>query len=231
MKDKLTKIAVTPSQFQEENYRKDGSVGGKLTKIIHEDFKFVAKDLLKPMNKSFIVNKENEDFYWSLICYFARDNRFFNSPALFNKENASFDKGLLVAGNPGGGKTFCFRVLYKLGDLIDLTENRFQMVYSQEVINSFNVHGHKDIQSFSKGQKYFDDIGAESVGSHFGKEEIFRTILEARHRLFIDHGKKTFFTTNFSLNDIEERYGKRVESRMHEMFNLIYAKSVDFRKN
>jgi len=230
MTEQLTKIELTPSQFQQENYQSDGSVGGLYTSIIHKDFQKVAKDFLKPMNKPFIVNDENAAFYWSVICYFARDKRFFNSPALFNKENASFDKGLLIAGNPGGGKTFVFRCLNKLGDLIDLADNRFQMVYSQEVINSFNVNGHKDIQNFSKGRKYFDDIGAESVGSHFGKEEIFRTILEARHRSFIESGTKTFFTTNLALKDIESRYGKRVESRLHEMFNLIHAKSVDFRK-
>lgn len=226
----LTKIEVTPEQFQRENYDPEGCVGGNLTKILHKDFQIVAKEMLRPMHRSFQITEENKFFYWSLICYFARDKRFFNSPALFNKENASFDKGLLIAGNPGGGKTFAFRALNKLGDLLSLTDNRFKVVYSQEVIDSFNVNGHKDIQNFKRGQKYFDDIGAESVGSHFGKEEIFRTILEARHRLFIEQGTKTFFSTNFDLKKIEERYGKRVESRVHEMFNLIHAKSLDFRK-
>ena len=226
----LTKIAVTPAQFQEQNYLEDGSVGGKFTKIVHNNFQTVAKDLLKPMQKSFLINDDNRAFYWSVICYFARDKRFFDSPCLFNKDNASFDKGLLIAGNPGAGKTFVFRVLYKLGDLLDLTDNRFQMVYSQQVIDNFNTDGHKDIKVLNKGRKYFDDIGAESVGSHFGKEEIFRTILESRHRLFVETGTKTFFSTNLDLKKIEERYGKRVESRLHEMFNLIHAKGDDFRK-
>lgn len=228
--EQLTKIEVTPEQFKALNYDHEGCVGGKLTKMIDKDFRIVANDMLKHMHRRFVVNDENKNFYYSLICYFARDKRFFNSPALFNKDNASFEKGLLIAGNPGGGKTFAFRAFNKLGELLSLTDNRFKVVYSQEVIDSFNVNGHKDIQNFKRGQKYFDDIGAESVGSHFGKEEIFRTILEARHRLFIEQGTKTFFSTNFDLQKIEERYGKRVESRVHEMFNLIHAKSIDFRK-
>ncbi len=227
----LTKIMTTPEEFLKNNLEEDGSIGGKLTKIIHADFQKVVKELLRPMHRQYIVDESNQELYWTIICYFARDKKFFDSPLLLNKEHASFDKGLLIAGMPGGGKTLMFRVFEKLGELIALTNNRFAVVYSQEVVDSFNVDGHKNIQNFNRGQKYFDDIGAESVGSNFGKEEIFRIILETRHRLFVDKGTKTFFTTNFDLDAIESRYGKRVESRVHEMFNLIFAKSIDFRKN
>lgn len=231
MSKTIHRIDMSPEVFQEKFMQPDGSVKDKFLDILHHDFQIKAKELLRPVQRSYIINKKNEEFYWTVMTYFARNKRFFDSPLLWNKDDASFDKGLMICGINGAGKTFMFRVLDKLSPLVRLVGNEFSTVWAQDVVTDFNQNGYKEIVNNYRGQRYFDDIGAESIGSNFGKEEIFRIILEARHRIFEETGTKTFFTTNLTEEEIEERYGKRVDSRIYQMFNLIFAKSIDFRKH
>ena len=85
----------------------------------------------------------------------------------------------------------------------------------------------------------FDDLGVETTGRHFGKDcNGMGEILLSRCDLFVrtcnperSRGVKTHATTNLNAQELEERYGNRVRSRMRQMFNLISfdAKSVDKR--
>lgn len=217
---------MSSGQFLKQYGNEDGSIKRNFAKILHSDFQIIAKQMLKPMNGSFEIT----DFYYTVIQYFAKNEKFFDSPVLFNKENANFNKGLLICGANGVGKTFMFRGLHKLNPLLNMVDNGFAMSTSKEVISKFNVNGHKELQDYFKGQRYFDDIGSEEDGTHYGKSEVFRILLETRYDTFINTGDKTFFTTNLSVDDLAVRYGDRAESRIFEMFNLILAKGKDFRK-
>ncbi|MGA9588240.1 MAG: ATPase, partial [Salegentibacter sp.] len=56
----------------------------------------------------------------------------------------------------------------------------------------------------------------------FGRDcNVLGEIMLSRYELFLDHKVKTHATTNFNAEEIEERYGSRVRSRMRRMFNLI----------
>jgi hypothetical protein len=46
-------------------------------------------------------------------------------------------------------------------------------------------------------------------------------ILLSRYDLYMSHGMITHVTANLNSQDIEDVYGKRVRSRMRQMFNLI----------
>lgn len=46
-------------------------------------------------------------------------------------------------------------------------------------------------------------------------------ILLSRYEYFITHHMITHLTTHLNSSEIEARYGKRIRSRMKEMFNLI----------
>jgi hypothetical protein len=46
-------------------------------------------------------------------------------------------------------------------------------------------------------------------------------ILLSRYDLFLHNKIKTHATTNLNANELEERYGNRVRSRMRQLFNLI----------
>ena len=46
-------------------------------------------------------------------------------------------------------------------------------------------------------------------------------VLLSRYDLFINHKVKTHITTNLNAQELEDRYGNRVRSRMREMMNLL----------
>ncbi len=46
-------------------------------------------------------------------------------------------------------------------------------------------------------------------------------ILLSRYDLFLQRKIKTHATTNLNAQELEERYGNRVRSRMRQLFNLI----------
>lgn len=72
----------------------------------------------------------------------------------------------------------------------------------------------------SKSGYCFDDLGSEPETKNYGESaRIMAPIIEARY------GKRAFnsthITTNITPDQIQDAYGKRVRSRMAEMFNII----------
>lgn len=75
-------------------------------------------------------------------------------------------------------------------------------------------------------------MGVETKGRHFGKDcNVMGEILLSRYDLFQKRKIKTHATTNLNAQELEERYGNRVRSRMWQIFSLIafYKESVDKR--
>jgi hypothetical protein len=72
-----------------------------------------------------------------------------------------------------------------------------------------------------------DDLGVEPMGRYYGQEcNVIGEILLSRYELFLNHNVRTHASTNLIAEELEERYGNRVRSRMRKLFNL-----VDFDKN
>jgi len=104
----------------------------------------------------------------------------------------------------------------------------------RNTVFGFNHLGYKTIQEYGNNSFYFfDDLGVEPSGRHYGKDcNVMREILLSRYDIY--HKKKmiTNATKNLNAKELEERYGNRVRSRMHQLFNLIAfdKESVDKRK-
>ena len=136
-----------------------------------------------------------------------------------------YDKGLLVYGSLGVGKTMFFDIIHAMAkDLI--TSQGFQGLYFSKCTAPWLVMermrsiedgytGSFDIASYHKGKLYIDDLGAEKLC--FNKYELLEEILFQRHR----NNALTMVTTNLTPEEIGKRYGARVYDRLGEMFHMI----------
>jgi DNA replication protein DnaC len=77
-----------------------------------------------------------------------------------------------------------------------------------------------------------DDLGEEhSSIKRYGTEiNVGIDTLTQRHQLYTNKGYLTFATSNLNAEMMAKKYGKRIESRMHEMFNIIGVTGNDLRK-
>jgi len=110
-------------------------------------------------------------------------------------------KGLYLTGSFGSGKTYLITALFN-----ELAKKgvKSALVYYPELLRSLKSSFKSDYEEkFSYIKKVplllIDDIGAENV-TPWGRDEVLGTILQAR----MNNHLTTFFTSNLTLNDLEE---------------------------
>lgn len=189
----------------------------------------MAQEFYARTNLDFEVDRSNKSFLQHFCRYWNRDRAF---EVL---ENISLGKGLLVFGPYGTGKTSSFQIIQNMAKHYQVRELWFPAISAQEVVAKFNMERNKEdvIQYYSKGVFLFDDLGAEMEGNNifqYGKEEVFVRILLNRYRNFERLGTKTHITTNLSLGQIEQRYGRQLADRFIKMFNLLKLDGPSRRK-
>jgi hypothetical protein len=79
-------------------------------------------------------------------------------------------------------------------------------------------------RDFTFGQsvlgRYFDDLGEEDLASHMGnKVNVMGQIIENRYRN--RQFQLTHFTSNHTIDELNDLYGPRVTDRLREMCNVI----------
>jgi hypothetical protein len=168
----------------------------------------------------FRIHQEDRQIIYKLLIYFIRDKE------MAAKLNLNLDKGILLSGPVGCGKT----------TLMHLCKNFTQKTYDytvkpcREVAFDFAEKGYESLNKYiTKPQSQqrlspycFDDMGTEQNIRYFGNDcNVMAEILLSRYDHFIDNKTITHLTTNLSASEIETYYGNRVRSRMRAMFNLI----------
>ncbi len=114
-------------------------------------------------------------------------------------------KGLYLHGSFGSGKTYLIYAL--LNELKMKKRIDYIAIYYPEVLRTLK----EDWDSFQDNMASYqnvpilliDDIGAESV-SEWSRDEVLGTILQAR----MNNGLTTFFTSNLSIQELEEHLSK-----------------------
>lgn len=196
------------------------------------NFKIVYE---KPFQKTDVTIKNIEP----LIYYFSKDKRFFQCENLLRITEPSFDKGVLIVGSFGNGKTSTMKVFEKI--FKGIPGIGFKSFSANEVVVKFEkCSSDEDRNEFEslmyKGIRNFDDVKTERIASNYGKVNLFKDIIEERY----NRNSKTHITCNFkegyqgnvemALAEFGEKYGARVDDRMFEMFNIIVFKGKSFRK-
>ena len=127
----------------------------------------------------------------------------------------------VVSGFLGSGKTTLMKLLRHIVPM----QRPYEVIPSRNITFSFNHLGYKTIQDYGNNKLFcFDDLGVEPPGRFYGKDcNVMGEVLLSRHELFLQskYKIKTHATTNLNAEELEERYGNRVRSRMRELFNLI----------
>ena len=186
-------------------------------KCVHYDFQKIliylnAKGKLL-FGKNFKIYKKDKKILLKLCSYFIRDK------ATCDNFGIDIQKGLLLSGPVGCGKTSLMKLLRHLVP----AQRPYEMIPCRNVTFSFNHLGYKTIEDYGESSFFcFDDMGVEPMGRHYGKDcNVIGEILLSRYDLFLETKLKTHATTNLNAEELEERYGNRVRSRMRELFNLI----------
>lgn len=163
--------------------------------------------------ETFKIFEEDRDILFKLCNYFIRDE------ANCKKFDIDINKGVLLSGPVGCGKTS----LMKLLRCIVPYQKPYKIIPARNIVFGFNHVGYKTIDDYGNGQFFcFDDLGVEPIGRHYGKDcNVLGEIILSRHDLFLENKVKTHATTNLNAKELEERYGNRVRSRMRELFNLV----------
>lgn len=184
------------------------------------------------------VFKQTEDSLLNvaaLFNYFTGYPAFFQSPRLVKSLNEpSFDKGLLIIGSYGNGKTTTMKSFESVFQKYNFS-NRFKLVNSQDMVMEWETLSTQE-QKQQFYQKYLckilciDDAKKERKGSNFGISEVVGDILIMRYNKKLT----THLTCNYAPGDQTKdlkkgllefaRYGEHFYDRLFEMFNIIEFK-------
>lgn len=189
-------------------------------------------------NEKFIVTESSKTFVFTILYYFLQEQNFYKSPLLFNydKCKTSLQKGLIVVGGFGVGKTSTVRTIVSLIEKLSVNYRLYPVRFHNtlEIVEEFessdSIFKNDVINRYSKGFRVFDDVKNEREASNFGKIDLFKEILYKRCET---KNYRTILLCNYDSeypNDVHqaiesfERYGDRNFDRLFEAFNFIEFK-------
>lgn len=141
-----------------------------------------------------------------------------------------------LMGMTGSGKTKTMEIFNEFCkiDNIQYMNNgiskkmEFPMFHAKNIAGEYAQNGYNTIFHYSHFYNLcIDDLGSEmEETAHFAnKANVIASIIEERH----DNNLFTHFTTNLDEEEIKQKYGDRVYSRIKEDCNLITVNDKDFR--
>lgn len=127
------------------------------------------------------------------------------------------EKGVVLCGKTGSGKTFIFQILQKIF-LPQFHPNKMALKHVNEVVAIYEKQGDEGLFALKNNSICFDELGREKNGKFFGSEQdVMQMLISHRYNLWKYENKLTFFTSNYSKADLEIRYGTHSMSRLQEM--------------
>lgn len=173
----------------------------------------------KKFDKKFVMDEHNEKLIRA-VCYMLSDD-----PRIETELGFSANKGLLIRGVSGLGKTYVVRCVEdnELNPILNLS-----MI---EITDELKSSGEFSINLGSKKVVYLDDVGTEETPVLFYGTRInfFKDFIEKTYHMNSKFNR-LIVSTNINFQQIETKYGFRVRSRMREMFNVLDVSGEDRRR-
>lgn len=152
------------------------------------------------------------------------------------RQGMDLNKGLLIVGNVGTGKTMLMRIVRAV--MRDAYGTQFGIRSCQEMVRTFSEEGYDGISDWMNAPHVcFDDLGAEQSGAHYAvKTNLMAEVIETRYSN-LTSGRKcwTHFTTNLGTDKLKDHLGQRAYSRLRHMCNLLdlgaSSSAIDRRAN
>jgi len=188
----------------------------------------------------FKLDEKNFSVFELLTHYFSNSSGFIPLAQDMGVKNPSLEKGILLAGIPGTGKTWLMKLFSKNQRQV------FFMKNAKAISESYASGGWDGIQEYLEPVKnpvndagaFFhpiagiciDDTGTEDVRQNFAnKSNVIGDIIQVRYDTRYT-GPLLHATTNLKADQLKDFYGERVSSRMKEVFNFIQIAGSDRRK-
>lgn len=181
--------------------------------------------LVEDRAKMLIPNYQRTEVYDILTEYFAKSDKF-------KERGFDLNKGLLVTGDVGTGKTAAFDVFR---EILRASNRFFQVASCRQIIRDYTTDGAKVLNKYGRDSKntvYFDDLGLEEVNvkMYGNNANVMSEIMLDRYENYKRYGVITYATSNLGAKEFGDIYGDRMRDRMREMFNFIPVTGDSFRK-
>lgn len=169
--------------------------------------------LSKQNGEKFFDPKQAKDVLNQLYFYATQDDKF----------KGSFDKGILLIGKYGVGKTLVMEAFCNL--IKNTTKKRINGFHSKALINLITKDPDKIYSEYSSYWLFIDDLGKEPHNvTSFGTQTMpMEDLLSARY----DKRSITLATANLRIENF--KYSESIKERMREMFNVIEFKGKSMR--
>lgn len=175
---------------------------------------------------------------------------YFTENAAFEKDGMSLQKGLLLRGHFGSGKSIlmelfarnprqCYQVVSTMQIVQEFSQNAKNVqpvldLYSRPLPRKPRIyadHGPDEFYLHDKLGWCHDDLGAEGEGNSFGKRNVMLEVLDEIYRTQKGGFFRFYATTNASDEELSQAYGGRIVSRLSEIYNIIeFPAGADLRK-
>ncbi len=195
----------------------------------------------KMFGTEFLVDDIVRNNILPVFYYFMESELFFECENLMGNEISapSFQKGLLLFGNVGVGKTNIMHVFERI--FSNYLPHRFKIIPTYKVVDQYeDIVTREDRRYFydyyQKGNILFDDLNSEKTANNFGHLNIMKEVFKRRY----DANKKTHLILNplvdfendvmGSLEKLGETYDKRNIDRWYSMFNVVVFNGKSMRR-
>lgn len=181
-----------------------------------------------------IIDECNVGVIRDLSLWAFRDTSFEDS-----KRGLYLDKGILITGSVGSGKTDLFNILRTY--LHNYIRSKYYFSYGVvwKFTSDFSKDGYEAFEGQDTGNRYYDELCLtdsrtkfpnKEMGMHYGSKILIgEELIMFRYNSFKRLGYQTHFSTNATIGELSDIYGERAFSRLSEMCNFFTLTGDDRR--